>query len=123
MLAVVVGPRPRVGAQDLQAATGIRQRVAAQLLPADRRVARAEPDIPLAFRRRDGDPVTAPGAHPVTSAGPESPSARAYCLVSALIRAVARQPATTSRAFSSMLSSAAADSAATSPAADSAAPP
>ena len=48
-------------AQDLQAATSVRQRVAAQLFSADRRIAGAEPDIPLAFRRRDGDPVTTPG--------------------------------------------------------------
>ncbi len=61
VLAVVVRPGPRVGAQDLQAATGGRQRVAAQLLPAGRRIAGAEPDIPLVVRRRDGDPVTAPG--------------------------------------------------------------
>src|ERR1700730_11841706 len=116
VLAVMVRPGPRVGAQDLQAATGIRQRVAAQLLPAGRRVAGAEPDIPLAFRRRAGEPVTAPRAHAMTSAGPKSPSvgasARAYCPLSALIRAVARHPAITSCAFWSMVSSAASASAA-----------
>src|SRR6266568_3364213 len=47
--AVMIRPRPRVGAQNLQAAAGIRQRVAGQLRPAGRRVAGAEPDIPLVF--------------------------------------------------------------------------
>src|SRR5215472_96608 len=100
VLAVVVCPGPRVGAQDLQAATGVRQRVASQLFPAGRRVTGAEPDIPLVFRRRDCDPVIATGAHPAISAGPKSPSvgasARAYSHLSALTRAVARHPAITS---------------------------
>src|SRR5258708_18839411 len=63
VLAVVVRPRPRVGAQDLPAATGIRQRVAAQLLPADRRGAPAQPRIPLAFPPPRRAPVTTPAGH------------------------------------------------------------
>lgn len=68
------------------------QGVPARLFPPGGGIAGAEPDLPLAGWRRDRDAVS---------------SAR----VSALIRAVARQPAMTSCALRSMASSAASDSA------------
>lgn len=55
------------------------------------------PDFPLAIWWWDGDTVAAPWAHVIASTGPKSPSVGAsacsYSLLSALIRAVARQPA------------------------------
>ena len=75
------------------------------------------------FGQRSGDPISAPRAHPMASTGPKSPSVgvtASMCWpLSALIRAVARHPATTSRALPSMVSSAASDRPATSSAAKS----
>src|SRR6185437_4284 len=77
-----------------------------------------EAHIPFISRWRSGDPIAALRAHALTSTDPKFPdvswSARAYSLLSALMRAVARHPASTSWTFASASSSAASDSAATS---------
>lgn len=73
VLAVVAATRSGVGAEGLEAASGIGQREAAQLLPAACGVTGAEANIPLFDGRGNSDPVAALGAHAVASTGPKSP--------------------------------------------------
>jgi hypothetical protein len=74
VLAVWVSCRPRSGVQDFQASPYVGDYVSAQLLSARSGVAGRKPDVPLAIRRRDGNPVPAPRTQVIASTGPKSPS-------------------------------------------------
>lgn len=73
MLALMIRPRAWISAQRLETPACVAQGVTAQFLPSLDRVASTEPDIPLAVRRRDRDPVTTLRTHAETPTGPKSP--------------------------------------------------